>query len=679
MIDDIENNISNGDVYQNFTKVLNEKLETSLLELVETHKFDRDEEVQTKSELVVEYAAKGVSSMLKRIPTTVSRVRLLLNRKLPFVLREQLWDMILHNATERESYKNRVTTRRVGTIASSDAEVTDKCQEVFESEFRDHFDASSMVMIGKTVLSYRLAAHGMIEDCYYHVVIPLIRVFSKSYGDIPRVIEALHALLELPRPRFPIKTVDNQQTTRRIKLADRFAEILKEQDSELHQHMYDIVNAIEDRGELDLEANSTNSMLLKLVQKPIEFIFVGILSTETCYFVWDQCLLVGFEKVLVPFVICVLTLLRDLLLAKSTFLSMEQVILHQSKGIKVDTLASEMESRFLDSIRTELGVKLRGMSHWKGDPVPPLGKKSSLLAAKKQNDLMEQKLSGGSPVVEDEDTVKAKLEARMLAINAEREKESKQEVDEKQREDPESPVSPTKTTPTASARSKSSRTPPSSARSKSSKASGSKADEPEDKQEEKEKSPRTPKEDAKSSNGDAEGKEETERNSDAEDDKSSSNEDEESKAPESARELLLPPVDKELHFYADSILRTKHLNPDVDDKEIHEFLLKVHPHFEEYDRDEPVLKVRMKDKIGVFRSLRPGENKTFVKEIVIAELKRLEVELDANVDKLAKHLLKFSITKGNYVLEKSREEVMKSVILATLKGIKELKASKDNI
>ena len=66
--------------------------------------------------------------------------------------------------------------------------------------------------------------------------------------------------------------------------------------------------------ESKLSRENTELSVVSIVSKAIEQVFVGVLSLRAALYVWDQCILIGFKKVIVPFAACSIALLESNLL-----------------------------------------------------------------------------------------------------------------------------------------------------------------------------------------------------------------------------------------------------------------------------------------------------------------------------------------------------------------------------
>jgi hypothetical protein len=652
---------------------------------------------RSRADAMVEIAARGVSQMLSKLPTTLTMVRLLLNQTIPMVLRAQVWELVLRSPAASEAYRSRLAARRVGTIAASDADVTDRCQEVVEAEFPELEKQSETAMVAKTVLSYRLTAHGAIEDCDFYLVVPCIIVLAKSFDDVPRVVEAMSTLADTPRPRVPLGAAEaatsSSSSPQRERAAEQLCAMLKEHDPELFAHLCSVLSAAElekerlrenakrdsqeenegegegdkegkvegpkeqgakplpgagagagagaaaaaattaaaaatstaakkgeakpannneeenkekkaaegeaghDQGEAgkkpadsgasakpgetatmaegasqgaaDAAGNVTvadaaaaaspgwhpgcKHLLLNLVRRPVELCFVGTLSLETLLYAWDQCVLVGFDRLVLPLTVCVLVLIREQLTSKHSVVALEQAIASQSRRIKPHDLAAMAERKYLGAVRNELGIPLRNTSHFKDDPVDALDKLEWLEFAMPPTEPEEDK---PLPANESAEEVRKRLEAAALAGGAGQ--------------------------------------------------------------------PAT----AAVGWGDRD-------DSDAELDGA----------------IKLPPVDKRVHGLADTLRRAALINPDADTERLLGALFAEHPAWKGQDAKASVLKIKSLSPtdsaaVAVFRLLRPGEGRDMAMEIVRHELRRIGAT-DEHAAKIANRVVVMSKAEQN--------------------------------
>lgn len=593
MIDGIEENIMDGNVYRNFTKMLNDELELGIVSRLQ------DDKGVSRTEQIVRLAAEGATCLLDRIPTTLSTVRLLINQSIPAVLRIHVWGMTLHDEKARDAYRNRATNRnRITTISESDKAISDRCQDLFDMEFANVEDATSSVMICKTVLSYRMTLLGEIEDCEYYLAVPLAVVLARSYSDLPRVVEAMHVMTGMKRPRCQ-STNSLEAQTALSDQAETFFRMVERADPELHQHILDAVQAQVEQEEKDpgmlAERLGKKLRFFHVVDALVDNVFVGSLSLEACLYVWDQCLLVGFDKLVLPFAVCVLVLLRKELQEKPTLAGIRQTLRQQAKSITVNQLINKVEELYMDEhVRKPLGLPLRNTSHFSNDPTPPLeyqypsgldaitGGSKSVSSSSPRNE--ETK-------VDSEGQVKERLEKRLSELYP--------PLPEKPAARPDRQISPLE---------------PASSRSN-------------DKQ---------PQDDDDDDDDEKKKKEE--------------DEDEETKKKKAAAgakvvdrsKLKLPTVEIAFNGLSDTLLRAKHLNPEVDIKELEKILREEHPAFEDHmSASDPVLRLAIGGKKVFFRALHPFEPIDRAADIVNHELNRAGVGLE-RAEKLTKHLIKYS-------------------------------------
>ncbi|GBG31466.1 Hypothetical Protein FCC1311_076902 [Hondaea fermentalgiana] len=420
MLDDIEETISEGDIFRSFEKALAEKIDNGITNRL-TARSAETAALSSRPEAMVELAAYGVSEMLSLVPSKISAMRMLINRQLPSTLRLQVWDVYLRDTEALEAFRNRVSVRRMATIASTDTEVTERCQHIFQTEFPEIADSSTLIMLGKTVLSYRASAFGRVDDAQFYWLVPILVVFAKSYNDLPRVVEAMHAVTVLSKPQVSsAEGASAQHSLGRVKFADDLDRTLSDRDTDLHTHLLRIVKSEAESDPVAGLARSPQSRLLDILAHSIDHLFVGTLHIETCLFVWDQCLIVGFQRLAIPLACSILLLLRDQLLDQSSLTGIRDVISHQAKGISVKQLARIMESEFWPELRAELGYgkTSASVSHWTKDPLKRLAVAPSSETLDDLSHTEERKDQNEVEKLVDAAATKARLEARAVALNA---------------------------------------------------------------------------------------------------------------------------------------------------------------------------------------------------------------------------------------------------------------------
>lgn len=172
---------------------------------------------KTKQEIMMNKAGEGSSALMENLPMEQKSVlRTMLNAQLPEALRYRVWKMHLKDSQSRKEYMDMLNRNKLHVISCMDMEITQKCQTLLESKFKNVVDAGCtqrMVLIDfKSALSYyhviRPDALKDMENGFYRLMIPILIVFGKFELQIPMLVEAYSALLAMERPRLRIGAND---------------------------------------------------------------------------------------------------------------------------------------------------------------------------------------------------------------------------------------------------------------------------------------------------------------------------------------------------------------------------------------------------------------------------------------------------------------------------------------
>ena len=163
------------------------------------------------------------------------------------------------------------------------------------------------------------------------------------------VVQGLCALQEMHKPR-----VDDVFADDSIVLRD-LAEGLRRHDSELADHL-----ARCGRKDENTDARTTCEIFKPLLNN----MFLDVLATDMCLYIWDQCLILGFDVAVPKFGVCILLVLRERLLECHNLEHLRDTVSKHAKNLTTHTLIRKMEETFIVEIREKRQSPLRNLSVW---------------------------------------------------------------------------------------------------------------------------------------------------------------------------------------------------------------------------------------------------------------------------------------------------------------------------
>jgi len=501
-------------------------------------------------------------------------------------------------------------------VANNDAEITDICQEIISKEITSAL--ANVVHLAKTVLSYICAMHGTLDPSYYFICVPLVIVLGKSSESIPKVVEAMYAVIKMPKPRWR-EDIQVEEFAQQIQI---FSTLFKQWNCPLYDHLLTLKS----------DENISKEMFIFEFTKPfIDQLFVGLLNQDACQYVWDQCILVGFDKLVIPFTICVMICLQEIIIKQSSIALVHQVLKTQSQIVSTEELQKLIEIFHMSSIRETFGITAHQSSHWGNDPT--FEKTVDDINSELLNIRLDSE-TGCSTPVGTVDEVKAKLEQRYNENNpGDKIQSSREESSEESDLELELMVA----TDVVAVEPQLDIVEPESANKQSSEpefasiqliepeSANMKVYEPEiiDLQ-------KVVKEEAV--------KVESET---------------------AQLQLNFPEVIPGLNHFSDTVVRTTYLNPNEDVAEIRKLVAEQFADIFGEQRDffdVGVCRVKAEGNLLVFRALVSGEPKTVAEDIVKAEIKRQGIQVkEAKITAMVKHVVQFSKTKCGY--EEMRQHI----------------------
>ncbi|KNC56216.1 uncharacterized protein AMSG_11492 [Thecamonas trahens ATCC 50062] len=307
---------------------------------------------RSKTDALIDSASAALVSLLDKWPDQERNLGVLVNQRLVNPLRAFIWRRaLIHPAAERE-YELRVADSALATFAADDETVTLRVRELFVTVF-PHLRVSVTQMTAmKTMISYYATrASGPVPESIYYLALPLVLVFedalaARSASTAP-LVGYLMRLAKMPRPRLVANSARKSERQASHQFAAQFSALLNAADPELHAALLAVFQSSADAGE------STAATLATLLSQPVEHAFVGTTSMDVTLYIWDTCLLFGFDALYYFATVLVMLLRKGLLLCKSVT-SLQRLIVDQAPTLSYTQFQSAIAQHFLPSLRAKL-------------------------------------------------------------------------------------------------------------------------------------------------------------------------------------------------------------------------------------------------------------------------------------------------------------------------------------
>jgi hypothetical protein len=303
--------IRHGENYEALNRrvssILNRQLNIHSSKLTESEK-------KTKTEKLLEFAAEGSASLLRRWPDQKSRVRVCFNRQFPPVLRAEVWKLCLSFRRYATEYLDTVKRSRIQAVSSRDLEIGQKCEAILKSRDCKRYGVLSenpvFMTTMKSVLSWYHLKRGGIElsEPDYMLSIPLVsavlEVSSIRAGDavsdnIVSVIIEMYLLLLDKRTKAMLDLSDQENKFAANSVAQQVEALVNGIDSQFCLSLQSALTtsstpATPEQSPLDASREQVPfyKRLRNLLHPVVRRLFVGYLSMDVVCFVWDQLVIV---------------------------------------------------------------------------------------------------------------------------------------------------------------------------------------------------------------------------------------------------------------------------------------------------------------------------------------------------------------------------------------------------
>eukprot|EP00656_Telonema_subtile_P006031 TRINITY_DN12770_c0_g1_i1.p1 TRINITY_DN12770_c0_g1~~TRINITY_DN12770_c0_g1_i1.p1 ORF type:complete len:452 (-),score=115.87 TRINITY_DN12770_c0_g1_i1:68-1423(-) len=350
-MEDVQSSLKGSREFQKMIVMLRHSVDVGLSEAITAEiAAGKHPASATKIDVLMKKASTAATGLLADWPRNHQHLSLMLNRGLTGTLRRPSWELFLSRKDARAHYEEKISKQPSSTISSKDLEILQKCQRLLVSDFAAVAGSSRLaVTVMKTVISY---CHVLSRNDEFlsdssellHLLVPLLAVFQDccAAGDAKSLIEHYLALLVMVRP----DVFSGYSSLVTVPPASASIPVIGLRDTQLHAHL----TATGEHGDVA-------TMVLAAVHPLHRNLYVGGVTLDVVYFIWDQCLLSNFS--LLPAITAALiTLARAQLLQAHTEDAVNTAILSTAGALTVASLQRELQARYQPEL------KAAGMPDW---------------------------------------------------------------------------------------------------------------------------------------------------------------------------------------------------------------------------------------------------------------------------------------------------------------------------
>ena len=352
---------------------------TSQTEEEEEEERSRDE-VSGKVGAILELASESASQLLDRWPAAQDELLWLLNTELPTPLRRAVWTLKLRGPAARAEYERKRGESVFATLSLRDGAIQQGCQATLQRiapQFlkQIHFLKTSLSyadslrplppppsgwptaeLEGTTAAGTASGAGAVAGATAIHTAplesfwgLPLLRVFvpntttrsSTEQAELEaKYTEHFLALLVMPKPLLGLVAAKAEKGKKTVVLPPTAEELLLRADEQLSSKLVGM-----------LGVTGVDAMLLPYVQR----LAVGFFSPEVTAFVWDLCLLAGWQQ-LQPAFAAALICMRDGLQTSADVQAIKVLLAAQGALLSIDQLQRTLSAHFMVDIRQSVGA-----------------------------------------------------------------------------------------------------------------------------------------------------------------------------------------------------------------------------------------------------------------------------------------------------------------------------------
>ena len=380
--------------------------------LADEENADAEEEERRKKEptgkvgAILQLASQGASQLLDRWPAAQDELLWLLNTELPSSLRRAVWGLKLRAPAGRAIYEKKRAESVFATLSLRDGAISQGCQATLQ---RIAPQQLKLIPFLKTCLSYAdslrplppppsgwpsaqvdssgdankggdggetprgtaapggpappaargAAGGGGKSDVLIHTAplesfwgVPLLRVFIQAdvrgkamaaaeQAELEgQLTEHFLALLAMPKPLLGLTAAAKGDKGKNVVQPPLAEALLATVDDELSAKLVSL-----------LGVTGIDAMLLPYAQR----LAVGFFSADVTAFVWDLCLLAGWQQ-LQPALTAALLCMRKALIASADATAIKAYIAQAAPSLTLDQMQRELNTHFMPSIRQSVGA-----------------------------------------------------------------------------------------------------------------------------------------------------------------------------------------------------------------------------------------------------------------------------------------------------------------------------------
>ncbi|KAG9405492.1 hypothetical protein AC1031_003384 [Aphanomyces cochlioides] len=287
----VELELTQETAYTTFLRAVSRAVDTHLAVHVDSL-FVQPSNHATKQTLAMQTAADAAGRLVQSLPLEQrSLLRLLFNQPFPPSFRRQAWRLFLADPTSRFKYEQLCLTNRISTISVLDTQLTHQSQAALEA-FPSLPNTRDTLIVMKTALSYLHTCNSSIlqemDAAFFKLILPLLAVWLPE-AHVSSLVEAYSAFLALPRPKSRTSCdLVVGHVVRRLDAVDP-----------------SIARSLTALFPTEIPSSAS---WLGILQPYVDYLFVGIVKLDVLLFIWDQCFLVGHDRLLPELCAAVLAL-----------------------------------------------------------------------------------------------------------------------------------------------------------------------------------------------------------------------------------------------------------------------------------------------------------------------------------------------------------------------------------
>jgi len=375
-------------------------------------------------ECLVSTASTAAVAILESFDDVKEELKMLFNTRFPTAIRRFLWRFKLRNDVHHLRYTDIFASEHQSTVSPADAEIARVCAMIVDTQFPSLAVDPIFVTTLTSLVSFSdVIRKNGLEYWLPYTAIPLLAVFSELYNNRALLVEYFFQIQQMQVDiLYSNEDQRNQQKTGALlsnttsnsfgSTNEKEKALFRTLDKMLDTHSHDVfehVRAILTKAstthavpvsrsgaaddtdlpdgavfsqdqtaanlafvqefhfmKIELERNATSVDLLFGVfcRKAILQLLVGVLNLDAVIFVWDQCLVLGFEALLPVYLCATIQCLKEQILAAQSLPALWRVVYHQGFSVTWRSLQRVVKHEFLETVEQIHHIEPRDDKLW---------------------------------------------------------------------------------------------------------------------------------------------------------------------------------------------------------------------------------------------------------------------------------------------------------------------------